>query len=162
MSLNDTNMLAQSGRSSVYPGIANPTAANDNTPDPRQANFVNDPTSEAFGAGASPSSFSGHRDAKNTLKQQAGVVEARPGIIESTNIDPLNENSNKEDGWANATKTPGNAPTKGIVSGITTQATEVARGAANTATGAAKVVYGTVVGDEQTKQVGREAIYGKH
>ncbi|KAJ8078625.1 hypothetical protein AAF712_001389 [Marasmius tenuissimus] len=41
----------------------------------------------------------------NLDKQQHGVVEARPGIIESSNIDPLNENSNKDDGWANATST---------------------------------------------------------
>ncbi|KAK1232963.1 hypothetical protein PQX77_003877 [Marasmius sp. AFHP31] len=43
---------------------------------------------------------------ENAVKnQQAGVVEARPGIIESSNIDPLNENSNKDDGWANAKST---------------------------------------------------------
>ena len=33
--------------------------------------------------------------AKKAMYAEAGVIEARPGIIESTNIDPLNENSNK-------------------------------------------------------------------
>lgn len=47
-----------------------------------------------MGAGAS-SRFRGHEDAQKNFAQTAGVVEGRPGIIESANIDPLNENSNK-------------------------------------------------------------------
>ncbi len=46
------------------------------------------------GAGAGKT-FQGYKDAERTLKHSAGVIEGRPGIIESTNIDPLNENSNK-------------------------------------------------------------------
>ena len=55
---------------------------------------MTDPTTPSRGAGAGPG-FKGHEDAARALKPAAGVVEARPGIIESTNIDPLNENSNK-------------------------------------------------------------------
>ena len=47
-----------------------------------------------MGAGAGPG-FDGHEQAARNFSQTAGVVEGRPGIIESTNIDPLNENSNK-------------------------------------------------------------------
>jgi len=36
----------------------------------------------------------------NRRTSEAGVIEAHPGIIESTNIHPLNRDSNKEDGWA--------------------------------------------------------------
>ncbi|THU99307.1 hypothetical protein K435DRAFT_498218 [Dendrothele bispora CBS 962.96] len=98
MSLNDFSMKPQG--SDVHPGVANPTSSNNNS-DPMAANFVSDPTSEERGAGAGPT-FEGDSMAARNFKQTAGVVEGRPGIIESTNIDPLNENSNKDDGWANA------------------------------------------------------------
>lgn len=41
--------------------------------------------------------WAGHKTNQSVKrdKSQAGVVEAFPGIIESTNIDPLNEDSNK-------------------------------------------------------------------
>ena len=55
---------------------------------------VTDPTDETLGAGAA-GNFTGHKEAARNFSQTAGVVEGRPGIIESTNIDPLNENSNK-------------------------------------------------------------------
>ncbi len=61
---------------------------------------VNNPTTRSTGAGAATSAgadpkFRGGRDAHRSMKEKAGVIEAYPGIIESTNIDPLNENSNK-------------------------------------------------------------------
>ena len=57
---------------------------------------VTDPTDETLGAGAAGNfNFTGHKEAARNFSQTAGVVEGRPGIIESTNIDPLNENSNK-------------------------------------------------------------------
>jgi hypothetical protein len=55
---------------------------------------VNDPTTDDTGAGAGPN-FQGDREARRFLSETSGVVENRPGLIESTNIDPLNENSNK-------------------------------------------------------------------
>lgn len=55
---------------------------------------VKDPTSSDFGAGA-PSNFQGHIQAKKAMNAEAGVIEGQPGIIESSNIDPLDPNSNK-------------------------------------------------------------------
>lgn len=138
--------------STVYPGVANPTKANDLTNiDPAANNFMRDPTTPSLGAGADPDRFDGHNQAKRTLEQAGGggVCEARPGIIESTNIDPLNENSNKDDGWANATveRPPVSGPSAGAAGGP---------GFAAKAAGAAKLAYGTVLGDEATKQQGRE------
>ncbi|KAI0340114.1 hypothetical protein BDW22DRAFT_440084 [Trametopsis cervina] len=142
----------------AYPGVANPTSASINS-DPLAANFVTDPTSEDTGAGAGPN-FDGARQAQRNFSKTAGVVEGRPGIIESTNIDPLNENSNKDDGWANVRSTS--------VSGVTSttqRATgavgSAASAAANFATGAAKFAYGHAMGDETTKQAGAEAVWGK-
>ncbi|PPQ78107.1 hypothetical protein CVT25_015641 [Psilocybe cyanescens] len=100
MASNDQSMLSAK-TATIYPGIANPTPSS-GVVDPAASNFVNDPSTPTFGAGAGQD-FQGHNAAKQILKDSAGVVEARPGIIESTNIDPLNENSNKDDGWANAT-----------------------------------------------------------
>lgn len=55
---------------------------------------VTDPTSANRGAGAGPN-FDGHLQAARGFKETAGVVEGRPGVIETANIDPLNQNSNK-------------------------------------------------------------------
>jgi hypothetical protein len=55
---------------------------------------VTDPASDETGAGAA-SNFDGGRQAQRTFSKTAGVVKGRPGIIEPTNIDPLNKNSNK-------------------------------------------------------------------
>lgn len=135
-----------------------------------------------MGAGAGPN-FTGHEQAQRTFKQTAGVVEGRPGIIESTNIDPLNENSNKgssmstvlftrgsmmltwssliyaDDGWANATREPGS--TTASSTGIVNNAMDVASGAATVAGGAARMAYGHAVGDEALKAAGKEQVYGK-
>ncbi|KAL0579946.1 hypothetical protein V5O48_002030 [Marasmius crinis-equi] len=67
---------------------------------------INNPTNEQD-LGVGQEHIPGTNTQAATEKQQAGVVEARPGIIESSNIDPLNENSNKDDGWANAKSTTG-------------------------------------------------------
>ncbi|KAI0059088.1 hypothetical protein BV25DRAFT_1809609 [Artomyces pyxidatus] len=154
MSLNDRELGVGKGVD-VHPGVANPTASNTHS-DPLSSNFVTDPTASDFGAGAGPN-FQGHKQAARTLKETSGVVEGRPGIIESTNIDPLNENSNKDDGWANATRTPGSDSSGGVLSG----AAGAAYGAANAAAGAAKYAYGHVAGDEQTKKAGSDALFGK-
>jgi len=141
----------------VHPGVANPTVSS-NT-DPLAANFVTDPTSEETGAGAG-SNFSGGRDAQRNFAQSSGVVEGRPGIIESTNIDPLNENSNKDDGWANVRATTGDGNISSTANSAASQAASAANAAANFATGAAKFAYGHAMGDEASKQAGREAIWG--
>jgi hypothetical protein len=54
---------------------------------------ADDPTNSEMGAGAG-SNFQGDRDAARNFRDTSGVVEGRPGIIESSNIDPLNERSN--------------------------------------------------------------------
>jgi hypothetical protein len=52
---------------------------------------VKGPTTTAHGVGAG----AGDVQARRRLKESAGVIEARPGIIESSNIEPLNKDSNK-------------------------------------------------------------------
>ena len=94
MSINDKNInLRPGGSNDVWPGTANPTSLNVGG-DIKAANFIDDPTTPEVGAGASPN-FQGPRMAKKALSGEAGVVEGRPGIIETSNIDPLNANSNK-------------------------------------------------------------------
>lgn len=75
----------------VWPGSANPTTASVGG-DIRAANFVDNPASEERGAGA-PNNFTGDRMAKKAMMAEAGVIESQPGIIESTNIAPLNEDN---------------------------------------------------------------------
>lgn len=57
---------------------------------------VDDPTSTEKGAGAG-GTFAGGKDAKTALNAQAGVVESRPGIIESSNIEPLGTSHRQQD-----------------------------------------------------------------
>ncbi|ESK93053.1 hypothetical protein Moror_8956 [Moniliophthora roreri MCA 2997] len=122
MALNDKPMRNMG--TDVHPGVANPTAHSNNS-DPMQDNFVTDPTTDDRGAGAGPN-FEGDRMAARNFKQTAGVIEGRPGIIETTNIDPLNENSNKDDGWANAKSNPAQQG-----GGIAATATSMVTDAAN-------------------------------
>ncbi|KAI0048532.1 hypothetical protein FA95DRAFT_1557889 [Auriscalpium vulgare] len=175
MSLNDRELGVGKGVD-VHSGVANPTTSSTHA-DPLASNFVrfsfswpvtvimlistqvSDPTTDQVGAGAS-ANFTGHEQAARTFKQTAGVVEGRPGIIESTNIDPLNENSNKGDGWTNATRTPG-SDQRSSAGGVLSGAANAAYGAAGVASGAAKYAYGHATGDEATKQAGSEAVWGK-
>ncbi|KAF9480114.1 hypothetical protein BDN70DRAFT_645183 [Pholiota conissans] len=152
MSLNDINLSNETAKSTTtYASVANPTKSGKT--DPVSANFVDNPATPTIGAGGGA-----HLDAAKHAarlaqhKNEAGVVEARPGIIESTNIDPLNENSNKDDGWANAKSSTPRAsdPAKSYVSS-----------AADVVSGTAKLAYGHLTGDEQTKKEGQHIIYGK-
>jgi hypothetical protein len=95
MSINDKDLNIRGAQSQdAWPGLANPSKHNSLATDPLKTNFVEDPTTEDTGAGAEDN-FVGHRMAKKALQPQAGVIEARPGIIETTDIDPLNHDSNK-------------------------------------------------------------------
>ncbi|KAI0637397.1 hypothetical protein C8Q77DRAFT_1216124 [Trametes polyzona] len=159
MSLNDTDPTLNTNKGvGVHPGVANPTAASVHV-DPMTANFVTDPTSDLTGAGADPN-FRGHLDAERNFKQTAGVVEGRPGIIESTNIDPLNENSNKDDGWANARSGTGASGVSASLGGAAqtayNAATTVASGAASVASNVAQSAYSFVAGDDKTRRSGKE------
>ena len=112
MATNDKdNIITGAHGVDTYPGVANPTVSSTHS-DPYAANFVRvfaltrestlldmpsqvtDPTTSVTGAGAS-ANYDGGGRARRNVRETAGVVEGRPGIIESTNIDPLNENSNK-------------------------------------------------------------------
>ncbi|KAH9926138.1 uncharacterized protein B0H18DRAFT_1094758 [Fomitopsis serialis] len=164
MSLNDKDVTLGGNKGiDLHPGVANPTSSSTHA-DPLAANFVRvtDPTSDDVGAGAGPD-FSGDREAARNFSKTSGVVEGRPGIIESANIDPLNENSNKEDGWANATNAPSStgATAGPTASSYASNATTAAASAASVAAGAAKLAYGHAAGDEATKQAGKEAVWGK-
>ncbi|KAI0350233.1 hypothetical protein OH77DRAFT_1093049 [Trametes cingulata] len=161
MSLNDKDVTLGANKGvDLHPGIANPTASSTHA-DPLAANFVTDPTSEARGAGASDN-FTGHKDAQRNFNQSAGVVEGRPGIIESTHIDPLSETSNKDDGWANA-QTGSGTGASGVTSTLGgaaqtayNTATSVASGAASVASNVAQSAYTFVAGDEKTRRSGKE------
>ncbi|KAH8833813.1 hypothetical protein DL96DRAFT_1457368 [Flagelloscypha sp. PMI_526] len=152
MSLNDFNLNTARGVDQ-HPGVANATSSS-NTSNPMASNFVEDPTTDNMGAGAGPR-FDGHNQARRNFAQTAGVVEGRPGIIESTNIDPLHENSNKMDGWGH-TQSGSTATTEKVE-----KAQGIASQAATMATGAGQFAYGTVVGDEKSKQAGRDAMFGQ-
>ncbi|KAI0806956.1 hypothetical protein C8Q74DRAFT_1190080 [Fomes fomentarius] len=159
MSLNDNDVTLGGNRGvDLYPGIANPTPSTQ--ADPLKTNFVTDPTDATTGAGAGPH-FNGARDAARNFSQSAGVCEGRPDIIESTHIDPLSENSNKDDGWANAQSTGTGADVGGRVSGLAQgvydTAASVATGATNVASGVAQSAYKYVAGDEKSRQVGKES-----
>lgn len=143
MALNDRDM-ALNKAVDVYPGIANPTTASMHQ-GPLEANYVTDPTNPEAGAGAGPD-FAGDRDVARNFKQTAGVVEGRPGIIESANLDPLKETSNKDDGWANATKSSSTGTSGDMTSGIANMASSYATSAADTA----KAAY----------QAGKEVVSG--
>jgi len=87
MSLNDQTLLNESAKGShIYPGITNPTKSG--TTDALASNFVDNPTTPSKGAGAG-AHFKGHLHAKRAMKEHYGFIESHPGIIETTNIDPL-------------------------------------------------------------------------
>ncbi|TBU46988.1 hypothetical protein BD309DRAFT_856928 [Dichomitus squalens] len=152
MSLNDTQLAANKAVD-IYPGVANPTPSS--VLDPMHTNFVTDPTTDTLGAGAS-ANFTGQQDAARNFKQTAGVVEGRPGIIESTHIDPLSEHSNDADGWANARSAGTGATRTGSLGGVSQTAYEtassVASGAASVASNAAQTAYKYVAGEDQSRR----------
>jgi len=146
MSLNDLNVSPNKG-TDVFGGLQNPTVSS-NT-DPKQANFVTDPTSESLGAGA-PSDFKGHQNAKHELRQDKSTT-GMDEILESSNIHPLREDSNAMDGWKHATDDP-NKPSMGL--GAT--ATVKMQSAMNMASGLGNMAYGKITGDKATEAKGRE------
>ena len=136
---------------------------------------MTDPTTDTLGAGAS-ANFTGNQDAARNFKQTAGVVEGRPGVIESTHIDPRSEHSNDgtsalpperrerlltsilfdtDDGWANARGGTGATRTGsvgGVAQGAYETAASVASGAASMASNAAQAAYKYVAGEDQTRR----------
>ncbi|KAG9027099.1 hypothetical protein FS837_004374 [Tulasnella sp. UAMH 9824] len=88
LNVRDINIAGNKGNA-VYPGIANAKRSS-NFHNSLAENFVLDPTTDEKGAGAGPG-FRGGRDAKAAMKAGAGVVEARPDIIETTHVAPLQD-----------------------------------------------------------------------
>ncbi|KAJ6630711.1 hypothetical protein B0H10DRAFT_1774422 [Mycena sp. CBHHK59/15] len=152
MALNDKNLPIGAQGVGVYPGVANPTSSSMLT-NPMDTNFVTDPTTEERGEGAGPT-FEGDKQAKRLFKESAGVIEGQPGIIETTNVHLLREDSNDDDGWAHATKQPGQNTSTDSEPGMAAKAVSMA-------TGGVKMAYGYVTDNEETKQAGAEAVYGK-
>lgn len=135
---------------------------------------MDNPTTDDKGAGAG-ANFQGGTQAARSLRQTSKVKEGSSGIIESTHIDPLSENSNDgtfrcpdivmatdiadprecaDDGFANATQTPGRG------AGMGQKPYDAASVATEKAAAAAKVAYGTAAGNEAAKQAGKDALYG--
>ncbi|CAE6435115.1 unnamed protein product [Rhizoctonia solani] len=117
----------------VYDGLANPTSSS-NTSDPKKANFVTDPTTDEVGAGAG-SGFQGGKDAKRALKDAAGVVEDRPGILEGANIAPLSQEEPEFGAPSTKTSTAG-----------------------STLSGGAKIAFGTITGNEDRTDAERDLV----
>jgi len=135
----------------VYPTVANPTSHNSNS-NPVGNNFTDE-----LGEGAGRGWKQGrHRHAARNFGKTAGVIEARPGIIETCHIDPLNESSLYEDEWKNPSSCGSAAPTTPGAGGAA-----ILDSAAVVVGGSVRMAYGALVGDEQAKQAGKEAVYGK-
>jgi len=156
MSLNDRNLGVAKG-SDVYDGLANPTS-HTNTSNPFTTNFVEDPTTEELGAGAGPG-FQGHIQAAKNFKNTAGVIEGRPGIIESTHIEPLKEDTSFKDQWEDAGVSSTSTGSPG--SGMIRTAIDLGNATSSMMTGAVKMAYGSVAGNEEAFKAGKEAVYGK-
>jgi len=151
MSVNDFGVAPTKG-TDIIDGLRNPTTKNTNASQ-KDDNFVSDPGTEELGAGA-PSDFSGHENAKRQMrlgKDEHDVIESQPGIIEGANIDPLGPNSNRDDGYYNATVDP-SKPNWGVGATLQTKGTS----AVNAATGAAQMAYGSATGDKETYNKGAE------
>jgi len=153
MSFNAHGFGGTSGAPGAYTSTTDPINSSTRR-DPFQTSFAADPTTTRLGVNDGDR-FTGQRQAARKHDETSGVIEARPGIIETSNIDPLNENSNKDDGWANATRQPGGgASASSGLSGL-------AHGALDKATGVAKYAYGAATGNEERKREGLEAAKGR-
>lgn len=149
MALNERN-IGTNKTAGAYPGIANPTSRGASL-----STKATDPSAEETGAGTG-SQLGGHRDdakhaqreAMHTRRASAGVVEGHPGIIESSHIEPLDEDY--KEGEAGRGRTMGRSTpvqTQALKDRITTAAE-----------GAANIVYGVASGDQQATNAGKEAL----
>ncbi|KAF5315772.1 hypothetical protein D9611_004647 [Ephemerocybe angulata] len=154
---NDPRTVMAGGPFGVYPGVANPNPSNAIDSTARDnPDFAAAQDTGRFRPGGAGTEFREQLSAQRVYNESTGVIEHHPGIIESSNIDPLNENSNKgndlvyveNDGWANLTSGPGGSR----------NVTE--KKPTNFAAGVMKLAYGTLAGNEQKKEEGREAMHG--
>jgi len=154
MSLNDRN-LGVAKSADAYGGMANPTSHSK-----LATNFVEDPAIEGLGTAAGPN-FQGHVQARKNSRDVAGVIEGRPGIIESTHIDPLNEDTSQRDQWDDAGITSTGAVDPSSKPGLMGVAIDLGNATSSMLTGAMKMAYGSVSGNEEAFKAGKEAVYGK-
>ena len=107
------------------------------------------------------------------------MIEGRPGIIESTHIEPLKEDTLRQyitplsllstfyepcvyaerDQWQDVGLNSTGTGASG--SGIIKTATDLGNATSNILTGAVKMAYGSVAGNEEAFKAGKEAVYGK-
>lgn len=149
MALNERDIGA-SKAASVYPGVANPTPRS-STSNPK----VPEPTfgEKGTGTGAHLKGYRddikhAQRDAMHTRRASAGVVEGYPGIIESSHIEPLDEEY--KEGEAGRGRSMGRS--------IPTQGQGLKERLATAAEGAANIVYGVATGDHQATNAGKETL----
>ncbi|ETW85429.1 hypothetical protein HETIRDRAFT_379364 [Heterobasidion irregulare TC 32-1] len=87
MALNEKNLGTRGV--DTHLGLANPTAHGKRA-DALAADYAKHPSTKQKHAGAGTGHQSASsRQARHAMREAAGVIEGRPGIIESTNIDPL-------------------------------------------------------------------------
>ncbi|KAI6028825.1 hypothetical protein F5J12DRAFT_396887 [Pisolithus orientalis] len=140
MALNERDNGA-SKAASIYPG----STSNPKVPEPTFGE-------KGTGTGAH---LKGHRDdikhaqrdAMHTRRASAGVVEGYPGIIESSHIEPLDEEYKEGAGRG---RTMGRS--------IPTQGQGLKERLATAAEGAANIVYGVATGDHQATKAGKESL----
>lgn len=109
------------------------------------------------------------------------MIEGRPGIIESTHIEPLKEITSRQrtiisvltfpdfsyqsyvcaerDQWEDVGITSTGAESSG--SGMMKTAIDLGNATSSMLTGAMKMAYGSVAGNEEAFKAGKEAVYGK-
>lgn len=86
MAFNERNI---SGNMGAYPDVGNP-AAHSSAVDP----------SKTSASATQERSARGDRDARRAMRRYSGVVEGHPGIIESTHIEPLDEDYKEDGKWS--------------------------------------------------------------
>ncbi|KAK0459660.1 uncharacterized protein EV420DRAFT_1537082 [Desarmillaria tabescens] len=98
MTLTDSSLGAKGV--DKHPTVAKPTGSS-NMSSKMDTKFVSHPMKKAH-----HTHFKGDRQAARAMRQLAGVIEARPGIIESTHIAPLNDDPNmNDDAWKSIGRT---------------------------------------------------------
>ncbi|KAH7889266.1 hypothetical protein F5I97DRAFT_1842957, partial [Phlebopus sp. FC_14] len=125
--------------------IYNPTAHTTHG-DPLASTYIKDPMDEQMDDDNFTRGLT-----KRQSREMAGVIEARPGIIESTHIDPLSDD--EDDPWTHVEDPrpkQQQQPRQG-----TPGMKERMRNAAG---GATDVVYGVATGDKDTARAGKEAL----
>ena len=108
----------------------------------------------------------GDRDARRAMRRYSGVVEGHPGIIESTHIEPLDEDYKEDGKWSLYGMNPVNECRDDAEGGrgrtmeqsMPVQAQSLKERVTTAAEGTAHIVYGIATGDQKAMQAGKEAL----